>query len=110
MERAMFLPPSDFGVARLASQSPVVIFSKSSCCMCHTIKTLFNELRVQPAVYELDQVSKGREMERVLCTMGCKPSVPAVFIGGALVGGANEVMSLHLSGSLVPLLTRAGAI
>ncbi|KAL5701111.1 Monothiol glutaredoxin-S3 [Ranunculus cassubicifolius] len=110
MERAMFLPPSDFGVARLASQSAVVIFSKTSCCMCYSIKTLFQELRVHPSVYELDQDPTGREMERVLKTMGCKPSVPAVFIGGALIGGANEVMSLHLGSSLIPLLTRAGAL
>ncbi|KAL5701092.1 hypothetical protein ACHQM5_026469 [Ranunculus cassubicifolius] len=110
MERAMFLPPSDFGVARLASQSVVVIFSKTDCCMCYSIKTLFQELRVRPTVYELDQDPKGREMERVLRTIGCKPSVPAVFIGGAFIGGANEVMSLHLGGSLVPLLTRSGAI
>lgn len=109
MERASFLPPSDFGVGRLASLSPVVIFGKTTCCMSHTIKTLLNELKVRAAVHELDEEPKGREMERVLRTMGCKPAVPAVFIGGALIGGANEVMALHLSGSLVPLLRRAGA-
>ncbi|KAF5202922.1 Monothiol glutaredoxin-s3 [Thalictrum thalictroides] len=110
MERAMFLPPSDFGVARLATQSSVVIFSKTTCCMSYSIKTLFNELRVNPVVHELDQDPKGKEMERVLLRHGCKPSVPAVFIGGALIGGANEVMSLHLTNSLIPLLRRAGAL
>ncbi|OVA15028.1 Glutaredoxin [Macleaya cordata] len=102
MERNHFIPPSDFGVGRLASQSPVVIFSKSTCCMCHTIKTLFLQLGINPAVYELDQDPKGREMERVLMRLyGCKPAVPAVFIGGQLVGGANEVMSRHLNGTLI---------
>ncbi|KAF9605345.1 hypothetical protein IFM89_016480 [Coptis chinensis] len=110
MERARFLPPSDFGVARLASRSAVVIFSMTTCCMSHTIKTLFHELRVNFAVHELDQDRNGREMERVLLTLGCKPAIPAVFIGGALIGGANEIMSLHLSGSLIPLLRRAGAL
>ncbi|XP_072997514.1 glutaredoxin-C1-like [Typha latifolia] len=99
-------------VTRLASQRAVVIFSVSSCCMCHTIKTLFmNELGVNPAVYELDQDPKGREMERALAKLlGRAPPVPAVFIGGTLVGLTDKVMSLHLSGKLVPLLRDAGAI
>ncbi|KAH0881805.1 LOW QUALITY PROTEIN: hypothetical protein HID58_057901 [Brassica napus] len=30
-------------------------FTKSSCCMCHTIKTLFYELAASSAIHELDQ-------------------------------------------------------
>jgi glutaredoxin 3 len=36
--------------------------------------------------------------------------VPAVFVGGDLVGGTNRVMALHLSGELVPMLRNAGAL
>jgi glutaredoxin 3 len=36
--------------------------------------------------------------------------VPAVFIGGSLVGGINKVMALHLAGELVPMLMNAGAL
>ena len=36
--------------------------------------------------------------------------VPAVFIGGTLVGTTDQVMSLHLGGQLVPLLRQAGAL
>ncbi|XP_042518700.1 monothiol glutaredoxin-S10-like [Macadamia integrifolia] len=97
-------------VTKLAPQKAVVIFSKSSCCMCHTIKRLFYELGVSPAIYELDEESKGREMEWALMRLGCSPSVPAVFIGGKLVGSTNEVMTLHLNGSLIPMLKDAGAI
>lgn len=42
-------------VAKLASQKAVVIFSKSSCGMCHAIKRLFYELGVGPAIYEVDE-------------------------------------------------------
>ncbi|KAF8392556.1 hypothetical protein HHK36_022901 [Tetracentron sinense] len=94
----------------LASQKPVVIFSKSTCCMCHTIKALFSELGVYPAFHELDQVPNGREMERELLSLGQNPAVPAVFIGGELAGGANEVMALHINGSLIPWLIRVRAI
>ncbi|OVA15032.1 Glutaredoxin [Macleaya cordata] len=97
-------------VKRLAEEKAVVIFSKSSCCMCHSIKSLFYELGVNPAVHELDEEPKGKEIEKALLKKGCNPAVPAVFIGGELVGGANEVMALHLNGSLTRLLKKVGAI
>ncbi|KAB2625247.1 monothiol glutaredoxin-S2-like [Pyrus ussuriensis x Pyrus communis] len=97
-------------VTNMASERPVVIFSKSSCCMSHTIKTLLCDFGVNPAVYELDQMQRGREIEQALSRLGCNPTVPAVFIGGELVGGANEVMSLHLRRSLIPMLKRVGAL
>ncbi|KAB1228167.1 Monothiol glutaredoxin-S9 [Morella rubra] len=91
-------------VKRLASEKGIVIFSKSSCCMCYAVGILFRELGVIPVVHELDQDPEGREMEKALTRLGCSAPVPAVFIGGTLVGSTNEVMSLHLSGSLIQLL------
>ncbi|KAK9148511.1 hypothetical protein Scep_007268 [Stephania cephalantha] len=40
-------------VMKLASQKAAVIFSKSLCCMCHAIKTLFYDLGVNPAIHDL---------------------------------------------------------
>ncbi|XP_043711082.1 monothiol glutaredoxin-S10-like [Telopea speciosissima] len=97
-------------VTKLAPQRAVVIFSKSSCSMCHAVKRLFYELGVSPAIHELDEDSRGREMEWALMRLGFNPSVPAVFIGGKLVGSTNDVMTLHLNGSLIPMLKDAGAI
>ncbi|KAK8684506.1 hypothetical protein V6N13_040530 [Hibiscus sabdariffa] len=97
-------------IAKLASQKAVVIFSKSSCCMCHAIKRLFYEQGVSPAIYELDEDVRGKEMERALMRLGCNPTVPAVFIGGRFVGSANSIMTLHLNGSLKNLLKNAGAL
>ncbi|KAI8561582.1 monothiol glutaredoxin-S10 [Rhododendron vialii] len=97
-------------VGKLASQKAVVIFSKSSCCMCHAIKRLFYEQGVSPMVHELDEDSRGREMEWALMRLGCNPAVPAVFIGGRFVGSANNVMTLQLNGSLKKMLKDAGAI
>ncbi|KAL4384561.1 hypothetical protein GQ457_15G022120 [Hibiscus cannabinus] len=91
-------------VVRLVSERGVVLFSKSTCCLCYAVKILFQELGVTPTVHEIDQDPEGREMERALMRLGCKAPVPAVFIGGKLVGSTNEVMSLHLSGGLIPLL------
>ncbi|KAL3605055.1 hypothetical protein D5086_005914 [Populus alba] len=69
-------------VRELASKNAAVIFTKSSCCMCHSIKTLFYELGASPAIHELDRETNGREMEWALRGLGCNPTVPAVFIGG----------------------------
>ncbi|GLU03409.1 hypothetical protein SLE2022_206110 [Rubroshorea leprosula] len=80
----------------LASKKAVVIFSKTSCCLCHSIKSLFYELGASPAIHKLDQDPNGREMEWALRGLGCNPSVPAVFIGGKFVGLAKDVISLQL--------------
>ncbi|GJN25773.1 hypothetical protein PR202_gb13645 [Eleusine coracana subsp. coracana] len=99
-------------VAKLASERAVVVFTTSNCSMCHSVTSLFSNLGVNVAVHELDREPRGRDMERELARMlgGRLPSVPAVFIGGDLVGGTNRVMALHLAGELVPMLKKAGAL
>ncbi|TYI69316.1 hypothetical protein E1A91_D08G146500v1 [Gossypium mustelinum] len=89
---------------RLASGKDVVVFSKSSCCLCYAITILFQELGVTSTVHEIDQDPEGREIEKTLMRLGCNAPVPAIFVGGRLVGSTNEVMSLHLSGGLIPML------
>jgi glutaredoxin 3 len=100
-------------VAKLASERAVVVFTKSNCSMCHAVTSLLSDLGVNAAVHELDRDPQGREMEMVLARMlggGRVPAVPAVFVGGDLVGGTNRVMALHLAGEFVPTLKRAGAL
>ncbi|CAL4898891.1 unnamed protein product [Urochloa decumbens] len=98
-------------VSRLSTEKAVVIFTRSQCPMCHTVLSLFSELNVYPAVHELDKDPRGREMERELARrLGRAPPVPAVFVGGKLIGSTDMIMSLHLSGKLVPMLMAAGAI
>lgn len=98
-------------ITKMVSERPVVIFSKTrNCAMSHTVKSLLHELGVNFAVYELDEIASGRHIEQALSRLDCNPVAPAVFIGGQLVGGANEIMSLHLTCKLKPLLIRAGAL
>ncbi|KAG6651374.1 glutaredoxin-C1-like [Carya illinoinensis] len=99
-------------VVRLASESAVVIFSVSSCCMCHVVKRLFCGMGVNPTVFELDHDPRGKEIERALMRLlGKSPStVPVVFIGGKLIGAMDRVMASHINGTLVPLLKEAGAL
>ncbi|KAL5215523.1 hypothetical protein ABZP36_006924 [Zizania latifolia] len=97
-----------------AAESAVVVFSVSSCCMCHAVKRLFCGMGVHPTVHELDLDPCGRELERALVRLVgggvAPPVVPVVFIGGKLVGAMDRVMAAHINGSLVPLLKEAGAL
>ncbi|PON51875.1 Glutaredoxin-like [Parasponia andersonii] len=98
-------------VARLAAESAVVVFSVSSCCMCHAVKRLFCGMGVNPTVYELDHDPRGKDIERALMRLlGTSTALPVVFIGGKLVGGMDRVMASHINGTLVPLLKDAGAL
>ncbi|KAM1042182.1 hypothetical protein ACFX13_032004 [Malus domestica] len=98
-------------ITSMVAEKPVVIFSKSSCCMSHTIKTLISSYGANPTVYELDEMPNGQAIERTLVQeLRCEPSVPAVFIGQQFVGGAEKVMSLQVRNQLVPMLIRSNAI
>lgn len=77
---------------KLVKDSPGVIFSHSPCCMCHSIKVLLYGYGGNPAVYELDEMARGAEIERVLTSLlGKSPPVPAVFVGGRLIGHIQDV-------------------
>lgn len=96
-------------IRRLISENPVIIFSRSSCCMCHVMKRLLASVGVHPIVIELDD--DEIEKARAVLTAGEEKQdsiTPAVFIGGALVGGLEGLMGLHLSGRLVPKLKEVG--
>ncbi|GKV12078.1 hypothetical protein SLE2022_206100 [Rubroshorea leprosula] len=96
-------------ITRMVTDKPVVIFSRSSCCMCHSIKSLIRSFGANPTVYELDQLPNEQQIERALKQLGCS-GVPAVFIGQQPIGGPNQVMSLQVKNQLGTLLKEAGAI
>ncbi|GJZ21148.1 gypsy type transposase, partial [Tanacetum coccineum] len=81
-------------VKSLASESAAVIFTKSSCCMSHSIKALFYELGASPAIHEVDN---DADMEKALRRLGCNPAIPAVFIGGKYIGFKQRMVSLQLT-------------
>ncbi|XP_062104573.1 glutaredoxin-C7-like [Humulus lupulus] len=99
-------------IERLASDNAVVIFSMSSCCMCHAIKRLFCGMGVNPTVHELDLHPTGSDLHSALVTLlgSSSSALPVVFIGGKLVGAMDRVMASHINGTLVPLLKEAGAL
>ncbi|KAJ7972911.1 Monothiol glutaredoxin-S6, partial [Quillaja saponaria] len=97
-------------VKRLVAEKPVVIFSQSNCCMSYSVKSLICSFGANPTVYEIDKIPNGQNIERALLQLGCRSSVPAVFIGEQFIGGASEVISLNVQNKLSQLLIRARAI
>ncbi|GKB22209.1 monothiol glutaredoxin-S2-like protein [Tanacetum coccineum] len=75
------LKSSNGDCVKVGNKKAVVIFSKSSCCICHIIKTLICNVGANPTIYELDEHPEGQKIEKELKSLGFKPSVPAVFIG-----------------------------
>ncbi|KMZ58113.1 Glutaredoxin [Zostera marina] len=115
--RGMLMMDTMERVEKMVRANAVVIFSVSSCCMCHAVKRLFCGMGVNPTVYELDEDPRGKEIERILirllgccCDIAEGSVVPVVFIGGKLVGAMDRVMASHINGTLVPLLKEAGAL
>ncbi|KAL5559450.1 hypothetical protein UlMin_035661 [Ulmus minor] len=105
-------------IQRLISEHPVIIFSRSSCCMCHVMKKLLASIGVHPTVIELDD-----DEIAALPSLAAHDSnsddhhnnprnsaAPAVFIGGSCIGGLESLVALHLSGHLVPKLVEVGAL
>ncbi|XP_014495486.1 monothiol glutaredoxin-S6 [Vigna radiata var. radiata] len=94
----------------LIAEKPVVIFGKSNCVMSHTVKALIRSFGANLAVIEVDKMPSGQQVERALLQLGCRPSVPAVFIGQEFIGGADEVIKLNVQNKLAQLLLKAKAI
>ncbi|KAK7321588.1 hypothetical protein VNO77_32386 [Canavalia gladiata] len=87
---------------RLISEHPVIIFTRSSCCMCHVMKKLLATIGVNPTVIELD--------DHEIAALSLSDPTPALFIGGSCVGGLESLVALHVSGHLVPKLVQVGAL
>uniref|UniRef100_A0A5B6YSE3 Putative glutaredoxin-C6 n=1 Tax=Davidia involucrata TaxID=16924 RepID=A0A5B6YSE3_DAVIN len=99
---------TEMRIQRLISENPVIIFSRSSCCMCHVMKRLLSTIGVHPTVIELeeDEIGALAAHDSDATTAGA----PAVFIGGTRVGGLDKLVALHLSGQLVPKLVEVGVL
>ncbi|XP_050225735.1 glutaredoxin-like [Mercurialis annua] len=94
----------------LVSSNAVVVFSKSYCPYCQSVKQLLNQLGAKYKAVELDIESDGSELQSALGEWTGQRTVPNVFIGGKHIGGCDDTKSKNNKGELVPLLTEAGAL
>uniref|UniRef100_A0ACD5T7E0 Uncharacterized protein n=1 Tax=Avena sativa TaxID=4498 RepID=A0ACD5T7E0_AVESA len=94
-------------VRRVVAESPVVVVGRRGCCLSHVVKRLLQGLGVNPAVHE---VADEAELASLASAEGEVAALPAVFVGGRLLGGLDRLMAVHISGELVPILKDAGAL
>ncbi|XP_052202618.1 glutaredoxin-C9-like [Diospyros lotus] len=101
---------------RLVAENAVIVFARRGCCMCHVVKRLLLGHGVNPTVVEIEEQEEPAvigELSSVLPVGGKdgqKVEFPAVFVGGKLFGGLEKIMESHISGELVPILKKAGAL
>ncbi|XP_062181202.1 monothiol glutaredoxin-S9-like [Phragmites australis] len=91
-------------VRRAVAESSVLVVGRRGCCLSHVVKRLLQGLGVNPAVHE---VAGEAELAGVV---DGDVALPAVFVGGRLLGGLDRLMAVHISGELVPILKKAGAL
>ncbi|XP_052195595.1 glutaredoxin [Diospyros lotus] len=101
---------ADSKAKEIVASNAVVVFSKTYCPFCVTVKKLFTTLGVTFKVVELDTESDGKEIQAALTEWTGQRTVPNVFVGGKHIGGCDSTTALHNGGKLVPLLTEAGAL
>nr|CAA89699.1 glutaredoxin [Ricinus communis] len=94
----------------LVCSNAVVVFSKTYCPYCTSVKKLLDQLGAKYKVVELDTESDGSEIQTALAEWTGQRTVPNVFIGGKHIGGCDSTTAKHSQGQLVPLLTEAGAV
>lgn len=91
-------------IQRLITEHPVIIFTRSSCCMCHVMRNLLATIGVHPTVIQLD------DHEITALPPSDDTRAPAAFIGGTCIGGLESLVALHVTGHLVPKLVEVGAL
>uniref|UniRef100_A0A6U0VCI6 Glutaredoxin domain-containing protein n=1 Tax=Pinguiococcus pyrenoidosus TaxID=172671 RepID=A0A6U0VCI6_9STRA len=95
------------------NSAPVFMYTFSTCPFCIKAKTLLDSLDAQYTEVQLDKLDEGNQIREEMRSLIGRTSVPAIWIKGEFVGGANDgpgVFPLHQQGKLVPLLKDAGAV
>ncbi len=81
---------------------PVVIYTTSTCPYCHAAKAL---LRRKGASFQEISVDGDRAARMAMAAKaGGRATVPQIFIGGAHVGGSDDLHDLDAAGELDGLL------
>ncbi|CAN1197872.1 GRXC9 [Linum perenne] len=98
-------------MAELVSENAIIVVARRGCYMTHVVKRLLLCLGVNPPVFEVDEdVDEVKVLKELRTTAGEIVQLPAVFVGGKLLGGLDKVMASHITGELVPILKQAGAL
>jgi cysteine synthase A len=92
---------------------PVVMFALEWCEFCWSVRRLLTHLGIPFRSIELDaaQLQERDFGTRLRATLSARTgitTVPQIFVGGTLVGGAIDVIEAHRAGQLRSALARLG--
>jgi glutaredoxin 3 len=79
----------------------VVIYTKDPCPYCVRAINFFNQYGIK--YEEIDLTDKPEEIDRLKKETGWR-TVPIIMVNGTLIGGYNDMKSLHEEGKFESLL------
>ncbi len=91
------------------AQHPAVIFSLEWCEFCWAVRRMFARNGITYRAVDLDSVeyqqgNRGGRIRAALTARTSMATIPQVFVGGQLLGGATETFDAFRSGTLQALL------
>ena len=95
--------------------NPVVVFALEWCEFCWSVRKMFARYEIPYRCIALDSVAYqaddwGGQVRLALNERFSVKTIPQVFVGGTLVGGATEVFDAQKSGALATLLAANGVV
>jgi len=92
---------------------PVVLFALEWCEFCWSVRKMFKEFGIEYRSVDLDSVEyqaddRGGQIRRVLNARYNVKTIPQIFVGGELIGGATETFDAWRDGSLQARLSALG--
>ncbi|KAK8914458.1 Monothiol glutaredoxin-S9 [Platanthera zijinensis] len=106
-------PPAAGGsgaIAKAVTENPVVVAVAAGARVNPTVYEVGDDADEEAVAGEIGGEGNGGGAEGGEGGVPATPQLPAVFIGGSLVGGLDRLMAVHISGELVPILRDAGAL
>jgi cysteine synthase A len=94
-------------------ERPVAVFALEWCEFCWAVRRLFERCQVAYRSVDIDSAALqaddwGGQIRVALTERTSLRSIPQVFVGGELVGGASDVFAAFAEGRLQALFDRHG--
>lgn len=87
-------------IKRLIKDTPVLVYSKTTCGFCTRAKKLLKVANVSPHIIELDKADDGQKVQEALTTITKQGTVPNIFVWGEHIGGCDDLLRLYSNGAL----------
>ena len=93
-------------------EQPVTLFALEWCEFCWSVRRMFAKLGIAYRSVDLDSVEyqkddRGAKVRAALTARTSVSTIPQVFVGGELIGGATDVFDSWKEGRLQSLLQRS---